>query len=386
MKTGRLQALLAGCALMAGCQTKTAGRPAIAGPATIKDGVRLSGTAQPVDSVDIKSEVSGRIVQVLVHEGDTVKTGQLLLQIDTVPFVLARNVSALQVSRSALALATAKRDLQRAQALNSTGSVSKDQLRDLRVAENNAQLNLRGSDLALTSSKLDLQHTHIVAPMDGIMITFSVAVGTVASSAQGINGGTKLGTIADPSKLKVVVEVGELDYARLQKGMAVQISTEGGVARPGHVSYIPSSARASTDTKTIMVFPLETVLDSGSTGLMPGMTVGVDFVFLKRDVSVAVPYEAVRTGSSAAGGSGTTAKAGTAGQNASKSATVLVRGAKGGLESKQVGTGVTDYRNTEILSGLAAGDTVWISDSTQQTAQDKSTTGTKKDASKGGAI
>jgi hypothetical protein len=56
------------------------------------------------------------------------------------------------------------------------------------------------------------------------------------------------------------------------------------------------------------------------------------------------------------------------------------------LESKQVGTGVTDYRNTEILSGLAAGDTVWISDSTQQTAQDKSTTGTKKSASKGGAI
>jgi hypothetical protein len=162
--------------------------------------------------------------------------------------------------------------------------------------------------------------------------------------------------------------------------MAVQISTEGGVARPGHVSYIPSSARASTDTKTIMVFPLETVLDSGSNGLMPGMTVGVDFVFLKRDVSVAVPYEAVRSGTSATG------VAGTAGQNASKSATVLVRGAKGGLESKQVGTGVTDYRNTEILSGLAAGDTVWISDSTQQTAQDNSTTGTKKDASKGGAI
>lgn len=383
MRTTRWQVLLAGCLLLLGCKSKLVGRPAIAGPVTIQDGVRLSGTAEPVDSVDVKTEVSGRVVQVLVHEGDTVKTGQLLLQIDTVPFILARNVSILQVGRSALALATAKRDLKRAQALDSTGSVSKDQLQDLKVAVNNAQLNLRGANLALTSSSLDLLHTHIVAPMKGVLITFSVAVGTVASSAEGINGGTNLGTIADPSHLKVVVEVGELDYPRLHMGMPVQISTEGGASRPGHVSFIPSSARASTDTKTIMVFPLEAVLDSASTGLMPGMTVGVDFVFLKRDVPVSVPYEAIRSGSSATEGSGASAKA--ASPSASRPATVLVRGAKGGLESKQVRIGATDYRNTEILEGVAAGDTVWISDSTQQPSQDKSATKSKK-AAPGGVL
>ena len=300
------------------------------------------------------------------------KTGQLLLQIDTVPFILARNVSRLQVDRSVLALATAKRDLQRAHALDSTGSVSKDQLQDLQVAVNNAELNLRGANLALTSSNLDLLHTRIVSPMNGVLITFSVAVGTVASSAQGINGGTNLGTVADPSRLKVVVEVGELDYPRLHMGMPVRISTEGGASRPGHLSFIPSSARASTDTKTIMVFPLEAVLDSASTGLMPGMTVGVDFVFLERAVPVSVPYEAVRSGS---GSSGSAAgKVATAA--GSRPGTVLVRGADG-LESKRVGIGVTDYRNTEILEGLAAGDTVWISDSAQ--------TGAAKPAAAAGA-
>jgi hypothetical protein len=131
---------------------------------------------------------------------------------------------------------------------------------------------------------------------------------------------------------------------------------------------------------------LEAVLDSASTGLMPGMTVGVDFVFLQRDVPVAVPYEAIRSGSSAAEGSSATAKAGTASSSVSRPATVLVRGAKGGLESKQVRIGVTDYRHTEILEGVVAGDTVWISDSTQQPAPDKSAAGTKKGASKGGAL
>jgi len=174
MNIGRLRLLVAGCALLAGgeflagCRAKTKGRAAIAGPATIRDGVRLSGTAEPVDSVDIKPEVSGRIVKVLVSEGDTVRPGQLLVQIDTVPFILARNTSRLQVGRTQLALATAQRDLARANALDSTGSVSKDQLQDLQVAVKNAALNLSAANLALQSSDLDLLHTHIVSPMAGV--------------------------------------------------------------------------------------------------------------------------------------------------------------------------------------------------------------------------
>ena len=381
MNIGRLRLLVAGCALLAGCtffagcQAKIKGRNAIAGPATIRDGVRLSGTAEPVDSVDIKPEVSGRIVKVLVSEGDTVRPGQLLLQIDTVPFILARNTSRLQVGRTQLALATAQRDLARANSLDSTGSVSKDQLQDLQVAVKNAALNLSAANLALQSSNLDLLHTHIVSPMAGVLITFSVAVGTVASSAEGINGGTNLGTIADPSRLKVVVEVGELDYPRLVLGMPVQISTEGAVPRSGHISFIPSSARASTDTKTIMVFPLEAVLDSSSKGLMPGMTVGVDFVFLQKKVAVAIPYESIQTGSS------------TSGDTSGSAGTVLVKDPKGVLVSKPIRIGVTDYRNTEVRQGLSAGDTVWIPDSAQQSDPSKNAGGaSSKPGAKGGAI
>ncbi len=429
--------------LLSSCKDKIVApsRFEVAAPTTIRDAVRLTGTVEPLDSVDIKSEVSGRLVKVPVHEGDAVRRGQLVAQIDTVPFLLTRDKAVLQVDRAKLAMASAKRDLDRARALVSTGSVSLDHVEDLDVALQRSQLDLRDANLTLRNCELDLARTHLKAPMDGRLIAFTAEVGEVVASAVGLSGGTTLGTVADPTKLKVVVEVGELDYGRLKLGMSVLISTEGGKPRPGHVSFIPSSARPSADTKTIKVFPVEVILEGDTEGLLPGMTVGVDFVFLQREVAVAIAYEAVKMGGKgAAGGSwgkdksagagATTSVAGSSPmdsgakkvQNPSDStangprkhgefggkkgpgewggkghrdggdsgpgskgegwkgkkdsnpssgpgawgggrmATVLVRGDKGVFVPKPVKIGVTDFRKTEILDGLAVGDTVWIQD------------------------
>lgn len=412
--------LAAVCVLaMTGCNAKkaTPNRSEVASPTTIRDAVRLTGTIEPLDSVDLKSEVSGRITKVFFQEGDAVKRGQLILQLDTVPLLLSRDKFALQVDRADLALKIARRDVDRTKALVATGSVTANLLEDLDVAVQRAQLDLRDAKLSLRNAELDLSRTKIRSPMDGRLINFPAEVGEVASSATGINGGSALGTIADPTKLKVVVEVGELDFGRLRLGMPVKVSTEGGRPRPGRVSFIPSSARASSDTKTIKVFPVEVVLDGESDGILPGMTVGVDFVFLEKDVAVSVPFEAVKSGKAGgrskgsgslaadtakttdsvvakpgsahrgaadsaavartdgkSGREGANGRAGRSGPGRSKasdssngavaikSGTVLVRGEKGEFVSRSVKIGVTDYRRTEIVDGLAVGDTVWILD------------------------
>jgi HlyD family secretion protein len=422
MKSKFTVALISGAALaLAACSSKPAAqnRAEVAGPTTIRDAVRLTGTIEPLDSVELKSEVSGRIVKVFFKEGDSVKRGQLILILDSVPLLLTRDKFALQVDRGNLAHKIAVRELERAKEIFQTGTVTKDRLEDLETAVQRAELDVRDAKLSLRNAELDLARTRIRAPMDGRLINFPAEVGEVASSATGVNGGSALGTIADPTKLKVVVEVGELDFGRLRLGMPVKVSSEGGRPRPGKVSFIPSSARASNDTKTIKVFPVEVVLDGESEGILPGMTVGVDFVFLEREVAVSVPYEALKTGAKSAGKgvSGKTgsdsqktamtdsvksdprpAMAGAGGDSsgrkrdrksrrdggvsdvagagfATKSATVLVRGEKKGeFVPKQVKIGVTDYRRTEIVEGLAVGDTVWV--------QDESTT--KGAASKAG--
>ncbi|HOX52632.1 MAG TPA: efflux RND transporter periplasmic adaptor subunit, partial [Fibrobacteria bacterium] len=377
---------LAGMLALASCNkaAQSPGRPVVVAPATIRDAVRLSGTMQPLDSVDIKSEVSGQIVKVFFREGDAVKRGQLVAQIDSSTFVVARDKAALEVDRNRLALKLVRRDLERAKELLSTGSVSADRIEDLQTAVEKAELDLRSSQLVLSDATLNLVRTRIRAPMDGRLIAFSTVAGMVASSATNANGGTSLGTIADPSRLKVVVEVGELDYVRLKLGMPVTISTENGKPRKAKVSFIPSSARSSSDAKTIKVFPVEVVLDDDAAGLLPGMTVGVDFVFLERRAELALPYEAVRTAKAGMGGGrrdkgGSKDSAPSAAKDSAVSrpapvklvsssptdsgtrATVMVR-REGKIVPAPILVGATDYRHTEILAGLAAGDTVLVVD------------------------
>lgn len=380
---------------LSGCGKKGAdepkGRMVAAGPATLRDAVRLSGTVQPVVQVELKAEVSGRILRLPVLEGAAVKRGDLLVQIDPEPFQLKVDRAQLVVDRARLALATATRDLSRAKVLVPTGTVSTDAVEDLQTALSKAELDLRDAQLQAREARKDLANAQLRAPMDGRLISLTVEEGEMVASAISANGGTELGVVADPSKMKVEVEVGELDFPRLRLGMPVEVTTgsEGARPRKGRVTFVSSSARASTASSSIQVFPVEVTLDAdsasgdrvakwagkrdssaragkprgestrtepvankgergsreASSSLVSGMTVGVDFVFLEREVPVAVPTGAIKKG---------------------KDGGVQVRDADGKIVVRKVRTGATDFRNTEILEGLQAGDSVLVAETSQK--------------------
>jgi HlyD family secretion protein len=334
-----------GIVALSGCNKKAAvaTKSQAAGPARIRDVVRLAGKVQPVTQVDLKSEISGRILHLRAKEGDSVSKGQVLVEIDPEPFQLKVDRAAIVVDRDKLVLQIAQRDLERSKALmKETGSVSKDAVQDLEVAVSKAALELRDAELNLRETRKDLANSRITAPMRGRLISLDVEEGEMVTSATSNSGGTSMGTVADPHKMKVEVEVGELDFPRLKLGMDVEVTSEA-LEKPlkGKVTFISSSAEASTasGSSSVQVFPVEVeVVDDRN--LVPGLTVAVDFLFIDKPVGVAVPYSALKTGTT----KGT--------------ATVNVRTRDGRTTSRQVKTGVTDYRNTEILEGLAAGDSI----------------------------
>ncbi|MCB9497183.1 MAG: efflux RND transporter periplasmic adaptor subunit [Fibrobacteria bacterium] len=369
-------------------------RKVAAAAATLRDAVRLSGTVEPVVSVDLKAEVSGRIVDLPAREGDKVAKGDLLVKLDPEPFQLKVDRARLAVDRALLAEATSVRDVERAEALVATGTVSRDALQDQRTALAKVRLDLRDARLQLREAMKDLSDAHVRAPMDGRLISLNVEEGEMAVSAVSASGGTALGVVADPNRMMVEVEVGELDFPRVKLGMPVEVSSgvEGGGTLRGKVTFVSSSARASAGSSSIQVFPVEVTLDTGvaaprrhgsdrdsarkgrerngaagkerreaSPGaggglprpddssanvvLVPGMTVAVDFVFMEREVPVAVPPAAVvRKG---------------------PRALVRVQGPDGEIEERQVRVGATDFRRVEILEGLQAGDTVLVAETSR---------------------
>ena len=395
--------ILGGCI---GRQMPSSGRTAVAGPAMLRDVARLTGTVEPSDTIQIKSQVTQQILHLLVKEGDFVKKGQLLFDLDREQLQLRHEQLVIAVSTANLTLTSAERDLSRAQGQIQNGSVSADHVQDLEIARDKARLALKTARLDLKSNERDLYYTRIAAPRDGQLIRLPVTEGEMAVGASAATGNV-LGVIADPTRLKVVVEVSELDYPRLKMGQKVEISTE---AQPdkllqGRITYIPPSASASTSNTSVMVFKVEvtidqkapaisfsdvaagrehhapkggrkdsladatagkvghsprphpagsggTATDSLNTRLAPGMTVNVDFVFLERKVEIAVPYDMVTTSKDGA------------------RRMVSVRDAKG-QHPKPVQIGSTDFKSYEILSGVSAGDTVFAVENASAAAKNK---------------
>ena len=133
-------ALLASLASCKGVTPKDEGRMVAAAAATLRDAVRLSGTVEPVVSVDLKAEVSGRIVSLPRKEGAQVAKGDLLVQLDPEPFRLKVDRAQLAVDRARLSVATAKRELARGKALVATGTLSADALEDLETGSRKVEL------------------------------------------------------------------------------------------------------------------------------------------------------------------------------------------------------------------------------------------------------
>jgi RND family efflux transporter MFP subunit len=402
--SSRALAALAAIAVLAGCtgkkSTASTSRSAVAGPATLRDVARLTGTVEPADTIQVKSEVTQQIKRVLVKEGDFVKKGQLLFDLDREQLELKHEQFVIAVATAKLSLKAAERDLERAQVQIRNGSVSADHVQDLEIARDKAKLSLQTAELDLKSNDRDLSNTKITAPRDGQLIRLDVTEGEMAVAASSASGNV-LGVIADPTRLKVVVEVSELDFPRLKLNQKVEISTESQADKllQGTVSYIPPSAQASTSNSSVMVFKVEVTLDmeatpvklsevsagtkhhregkggdsaraqskqksSGeklNTSLVPGMTVNVDFVFVERKVDVSVPYDMVSTGSD-----GATKIVWVRGKAAGGDAKVRQRPSAlaGDFHPKRIEVGPTDYKNYEILSGIAAGDTIFAAPDT----------------------
>lgn len=413
-------AVLGSLSFVTGCSkdsTAAPSRPVVAGPASLRDVARLTGTVKPSDSVVVKSEVSGQIKRLLIKAGDFVKKGQLLIELDREQLELKRDQLLIAVETAKLTLKASERDLVRGQSQLTGGSVSSDHVQDLEMARDRARLALRNAELDLKSNVRDLANTRIVSPRDGQVIALNVTEGEMATSVTSASGGASLAVLADPRDLKVVVEVSELDFPRLKMGQKVEISTESQSDKLliGRVSYIPPGAQASASNSSVMVFKVEVTLDkdakpvaydevaagvkrqgrgdgkskgkrdttaavrkaaaakdSSNTSLVPGMTVNVDFVFLERKVDVSVPYNLVTVGTDGV------------------TRTVWVRRGPGGapdakeekapksdkdmgpeLRPQRIQVGATDYKNYEVLSGLAAGDTIFAAPDTTKGASRK---------------
>ncbi len=373
--------------------------------------VSASGTIRARRTVNITSEVSGKVVKLSVEEGDRVKTGQFLLQIDPRAVRSRLQISEATLEQQRIALQQARVSLENAKVnlkladdeLNRQLRLDRDALatkQALEQARDTATLRrgevksaeqevstvgqrIRSQQADLESVQHDLSRVTIESPIDGIVTKRNVEEGEQAVIGFTNNPSVVLLIVADMSVIEAEIEVDETDIPNVKLGQQAKVSID---ALPdktftAKVTEIGNSPINSTTTNTTGVrqattFKVVVTIDGQIPDVRPGFTCTADITTATRSNVVSVPIQALTVRELTFDPQGKVVKAPKPEKGRRPAAGALEAAElKPGFKKKetegvfvvdkenhaqfvQVKTGIAGDKYFEVLGGLKAGDRV----------------------------
>lgn len=278
---------------------------------TVTATVRAPGRVQPETQVKLSANVPGEVRNLPIHEGDSVRKGQFLLQIDDAQYraQVGEANAALAAARSNLKLAEASLTqsqsvLRRKEALSTQNLVSAEELDQARTQASTDQARVEAGreDVRRLQSTLQMAHdnlrkTRFVSPINGTVTQLTIERGEIAVIGTMNNPGTVLLTVADLSRMKVEADVDETDVATVRIGQEATVKVDAlpDTSLVGHVTQIANSPMISgAETQEQETnFKVDVTIDNPPPILRPGMTADVEIRTARRDSVLAVPIQSV---------------------------------------------------------------------------------------------
>ncbi len=270
-----------------------------------------SGLVDPHRKVEVSAATMGKVVELAVDEGDTVRAGQLLLRIDPTPFEslvdqLRAAIAAARGDRDAAAatLTEAEADRERIETLAAAGLASTTELDAARRREERAIAGLAAArgrlaqqEALLRSARHELSQVTITATMAGVITSLNIDEGETVVTGTMNNPGTVLLTISDLSTMEVRIDVDETDVVNVERGQQAEVRVD---AFPdsllqGVVTEVGSSAKRGVGGigETSADFEVVVQLIDLLPGLRPGLSATADIVTAERDSVLTVSIGAL---------------------------------------------------------------------------------------------
>ncbi len=320
--------------------------------ANVLQHVTASGALSAVISVDVGSQVSGKITHLYVDFNSPVHKGQLVAEID--PTVYKAQLQQAQGDlASARADVTLKhQNLERKKVLVPLKAASQLDL-DQAVAElaqSEAAVTIK--EAALQSSQANLGYCTITSPVDGLVISRKVDEGQTVIAA--MNTPVLFTVAKDITKMNITADISEADIGQVKTGQDVEFGVD---AFPNEVFHgkVTQVRKSPTTTQNVVTYQTIITVDNPEQKLFPGMTADVSILVQERDHVLQVPNAALRYSppETAIFTTEPPKKLGRAEQLA-----YVLQADNKSLAAKIVHTGATDGVTTEILDGLSLGQHV----------------------------
>lgn len=272
---------------------------------SIQAKVTATGTLSALVTVAVGSQVSGRILQILVDYNSIVKKGDVLARIDPLFFQAALEqskanllLSEANLEKTRIQLQDAERTFNRQKSLAEKNLTSASELDSARTSYDLAAVSVKSAEgslaqarASLSQAEINLGYTTIYSPINGIVISRSIDVGqTVAASFQA----PTLFTIAeDLKRMQVDTLVSEADIGKLQPGMAASFTVDAYPNEP-FVGKVRQIRNAPQTTQNVVTYDAVIDVENPDLRLKPGMTASVSFIYAERKDVIKIPNAALR--------------------------------------------------------------------------------------------
>ena len=371
---------------------------------TISTTISATGTLEPVDQVEVGTQVSGDIAKINVDFNSKVKKGQIIAELD-------KSKLKATLTQAEIAFRSAETDYKykestynRVKKLSESNSASAVELETAEYNMNSAKLSVERSQNEVNQARLNLSYATIKSPIDGVVLKRAVEVGqTVAAS---MSTPTLFVIAKDLSQMKVMAAVDEADIGQVKQGQRVTFTVDAfqNETFNGSVQEVRLNP---TTTSNVVTYTVVITAENPEQKLLPGMTATCTIVTQEITDAIAIPVKALKftpaDGTPMAeplkgmrpphGEFGDSAFAGNFPKGDFKkgdfppmppksfkkradgkkpSGNLVWVSIDGKAAPRPVKTGISDGVNIQILKGLSVGDSVVVSQETLGATKEKS--------------
>lgn len=323
--------------------------------------VTATGTVEPVDQVDVGTQVSGIINHIYADYNSPVKKGQLLAELDKTNLQESVNNALAQYNASLNELNYYQQNYNRQNNMYKSGVISKADYEQAAYQVKNSQETVSQRKTALAQARTNLSYANIYAPIDGIILSREVEEGqTVAASMTT----PTLFTIAkDITKMQVEADVDEADIGGVEVGQRVSFTVD---AYPqeefsGRVRQVRLSA---TTESNVVTYTVIIDADNPEQKLKPGLTATITIFTQELKGTNTIPASAIafspdtETLQKYYQQNQIKAKIPEIKTGKNKEKYIWIKNNDGSLSQKQITIGINDGINVQVVSGLTGSEQI----------------------------
>lgn len=253
--------------------------------------VTATGTVEPIDKIDVGTQVSGVINKIYVDFNDVVKKGQLLAELD-------RSTLNAQVLQSKASLSSAENELhyrqqnfERTKKLFQSSLVSDVDYEDAEYQYNNAKANVDQLKSKLEQAEVNLSYAYIYSPIDGVILNRDVEEGqTVAAS---FSTPTLFSIARDLTKMQVEADVDEADIGQVKLGQRVNFTVDA-FPQDTFAGSVAQIRLQPTTSSNVVTYTVIVEAPNNDLKLMPGLTANIEIVIKEARNALVIPPKALQ--------------------------------------------------------------------------------------------